>query len=138
MAENIVANLSVDEVYHFLLGFFTIESNIKVKHCIEPSVINTTTKFPATLCDIRMEIRPENGKTRIEFNFDFTKSYVLGCVFFGLGLAITGFFFGIEGIETMVIISTVALAIGIPRSLSKTKKSFIERVTNLLKEKEHS
>lgn len=135
--ETRVVNLSVDEVFRFLLDFLTVQSNIKVKRYIAPSLIYVATKFPATLCDIKIEIRPEKVNTRIMFNFDFTKSHVLGFVFFALGLAILGLLFGIEGIVTMLIMSTVALAIGISRSLSKTKKNFIERVTNFLKEKEH-
>lgn len=132
VVETRVVNLSVDEVYRSLLDFLTVQSNIKVKRYIEPSLIDVAPKFPATLCDIRIEMRPENGKTRIKFNFDFTKSHVLGFVFFAVGLAILGLLFGIEGVITMLIMSTVALAIGIPRSLSKTKMSFIEKVTSFL------
>ncbi len=138
MVETRVVNLSVDEVYRILLDFLTVQSDIRVKRYVEPSFIDVVTKFPATLCDIKIEMHPKNGKTRIEFNFDFTRSNVLGCVFFALGLAILGLLFGIEGIITMLIMSTIALAIGIPRSLSKTKKSFRERVTSFLEEKEHS
>jgi hypothetical protein len=135
VAETKIFNLSADESFSFLLDFLTVQSNIKVKRYVKSSIIEVATKFPCTLCDIKTEFYPENGKTRIKFSFDFTKSILLGCVFFAMGLAILYFLFGLEGAITMLIISTVALVIGMPQSLSKTKDGFIEKVTNFLRDK---
>lgn len=132
--------LPVNKVYRILLDFFSTQHDIKIRHSVEPSSIEVEIgswtslrhNSPGT---VKISLFPKSKESQIGFNFSF------GTWFF-VWAAIDAFIFLI-----LLLLRAVALLVGqlvitlfvftltMPDNVDKTKKSFVNRVINLLKEK---
>jgi len=137
MAETVTVNLPAHEVYRLLVDYFKRE-RMKVKYSVEPSLIEVAMgSLLGRPHDVKMEIAPENGKTLIEINFDFTKMYMLCLIALVITFVIFGIPFGLKGLEHLIVMETIVLAIGVPRATNATKKSFIGKVAEYLRNAEN-
>lgn len=137
MTETVTVNLPADRVYRLLLDYFK-RKRMKVKHSVEPSLIEVIAGalLSSNPYDAKMEMITKDGKTLIKVNFDFAKMYTLCLIALAITFAIFGLPFGLKGLGLLIVMEVIVLAIGVPRTMNATKKGFIDKVTEFLKNAE--
>ena len=136
MLEEMDVNLPTDKLYHLLLDYFTSQLDIKVKHCLEPSLIEvgmgSWTSFRGNPPgSVKIKIRPKSEKTSIDFDFNFVSWFVTWFT-----IAVIVFFicfpFGIQFWLPQIIVTVIVLAFIMPQDRRTAKKKFMDRVSDLI------
>jgi len=139
MTETLVVNLPVERVYSVLLEYFS-RAHLKVKRSLKPSLIEVVvgSLLSSNPYNVKVETVPENGKTLIKVNFDFAKMYALCLIALTITFVIFGMPFGLKGLGLLIAMEAIILAIGVPRTTNTAKKSFMDKVTEFLKNAEQA
>ena len=137
MIEAMDVDLPADRLYRLLLDYLSTQPDMKVKRCLEPSLIEVNIGSwmslrgnPPGTVDIK--VHPRNGKSHVTFDFSFATWFITWCMIALLVLFIC-LPLGVTLWLPQIFVTVIVLFYFMPKDMGTAENKFTSRITNLFK-----